>query len=79
MAQRLEAPRSDGRASFWLSSVVVPSDTHSDESPIGPSVGEVSDWTITCRPSRSMTSSDTVSTKCWKPSPSSRSLSSLVA
>jgi hypothetical protein len=34
--------RSVGRASFWLSSRTPSYSTHSDESPIGPSVGEVS-------------------------------------
>ena len=69
---------SDGRASFWFSTVCTPSCTHSDESPIGPSVGEVSDWIMICRPSTSTTSPDSGVTNEVKPHSRSRSSSSLV-
>ena len=49
LAELRRAPT--GRASFWFSTRCCPSDSHSDESPIGPSVGEVSDWIMICRPS----------------------------
>ena len=52
------AVRSVGRASFWLSSRTPSYSTHSDESPIGPSVGLVSAWIMIFRPpSSSCTSS----------------------
>jgi hypothetical protein len=71
--------RSLGRASFWLSSRTPSYSTHSDESPIGPSVGEVSAWIITFRPpSSSSTSLVFVSMKLVKPSSRSWSSSSLV-
>ena len=63
--------RSVGRASFWLRTRIPSYSTHSDESPIGPSVGEVSAWIMTFRPpSSSITSSETVSRNCVKPSSS---------
>src|SRR5256885_11936297 len=67
--------RSDGRASFWLSTRTPSYSTHSDESPIGPSVGLVSAWImIRSPPPSSCTSSLTVLRKLVKPS--SRSWSS---
>jgi hypothetical protein len=54
-----------------------PYSTHSDESPIGPSVGLVNAWIMTLRPPSSVsTSSVLVSMKCSNPSASSWSRNS---
>ncbi len=71
--------RSAGRASFWFSTRTPSCSTHSDESPIGPSVGEVSAWIMTLRPPSSVcTSFDLVLKKLVKPSSRSSSSSWLV-
>ena len=74
----VNASSSDGRASFWLSTPVPPSYTHSDESPIGPSVGEISDWIITCSPSTSTSSPFSGLTNEVNPQSRSASSSSVV-
>jgi hypothetical protein len=69
-----------GRASFWLSRRVPSASwTHSEESPMGPSVGLVSAWIMTLTPPGSSTiSSDTVLMNLWKPRARSSDSSSAV-